>query len=246
MKKNENYITIIIIALLVTVIGISYAWFTHQMGLSTLMTITPPDSIDIVPVDSDGHDATILDMEFQEGDLKTEDGQITIRRPIYVYSSSPAHQLEIVHTTNLNSLNVSIYAATKNENGSFSYDIQKPLTGYYVNREDNSSLAKKENLLNYKVGEGDVVEEHAYPLYWIAGNSGDCQYVADTDECLIKNQVASTKRNEYDPVKQVYKNYYTTYYILEINWQENSKETDLFYIMAQNIAVIEQADGGAQ
>lgn len=245
--RNRKHILIIIIVLFLAVTGISYAWFSNQMGLSTLMTITPPDYINIVPVDSDGNDATMLDLEFQEGDQKNVDtGEITIRRPIYVYSTSPVHQLEIVHTTNLNKLSVSIYAATKNEDGSFTYNTSKPLLGNYANkRNDDPSLAKKENLHNYKVGEGDNVEEHAYPLYWIAGYSGAYEFVADNDEKLITNQVTSIKQNKYDPVKQVYKNYYQTFYYLEITWQENSKETDLFYIMAQNIAVTEQSSEGA-
>lgn len=243
--KNKKYILIIIIVLFLTLTGISYAWFSQQMGLSTLMTIIPPDYIDIVPIGSDGKDATMLDLEFQEGDQKNEEnGEITIRRLIYVYSTSPVHQLEIAHTTNLNKLTVSIYAATENENGSFSYNANNPLTGKFANKKnDDSSLAKEENLHNYK--EGDSVEEHAYPLYWIAGYSGDHEFVADTDEPLIVNKVTSIKLNEYDPVKQVNKNYYKTYYYLEITWQENSKETDLFYIMAQNIAVTEQqVEGG--
>lgn len=249
MKKH---VLIIIIVLFLAVTGMSYAWFSNQMGLSTLMTITPPDSINIVPIDSDGNDATMLDLEFQEGDQKNEEtGEITIRRPIYVYSTSPVHQLEIVHTTNLNKLTVSIYAAMRNEDDSFTYDTSKSLSGDYVNkRNDDPSLAKKENLHNYKVVEGDNVEgdnveAHAYPLYWIADYSGAYEFVADNDKKLITNQVTSIKQNKYDPVKQVYKNYYQTFYYLEITWQENSKETDLFYIMAQNIAVTEQSSEGA-
>lgn len=233
--KNKQ-ILIIVIAVFLVVTGISYAWLVHQAGLATLITITPPDSINIVPVDSDGNDATMLDLEFQEGDDKNEEGEVTIRRPIYVYSSSPVHQLEIVHTTNLNELKVSIYPAIKNEDGSFSYDQARPLSGQYVNRKGGSSLAKEEKLNNYK-GEKDIVESHAYPLYWIAGNSGCAKYVANEDENTIANDVISVLNREHDPIKQVDKNYYRTYYYLEITWLEKSKETDLLYIMAQNIAV---------
>ena len=245
MKKSKIFSFVAIGALfLIVSVGISYAWFSQRAALSTLMNITPPDSINIVPIDSDGGDAVVLDLDFNEafGDEKDDEtGNVTIRRPVYIYSSSPVHQLEIVHTTNLNELKFAIYPATKEADGSFVYDKSNPLSGQYKNQNDSSSLAEQEKLNNYK--DGDSVEVHAYPLYWLADNSGDKDFVIDSDKDKIKIEVSSDREKKYDPAKQVDKFYYKTYYYLEISWQEDSKETDLFYIMAQNIAVTANEEG---
>ena len=39
------------------------------------------------------------------------------------------------------------------------------------------------------------------------------------------------------------RNYYKTQYYLVISWIETGKETDLFYILAQNVAVTEKSEG---
>lgn len=240
-----------VVLLLIASVGISYAWFSQRAALSTLVTIIPPDSIEIIPIDSDGRDATMLDLDFKEGtDTKNEEtGEITIRRPVYIYSTSPVHQLEVVHTTNLNMLEFKIYPATaeKDQNGDIieiDYDKKKYLGVECINpKPDNSSLAKPENLNNYKKGE--IVEAHAYPLYWLAENSGDGRYVSESDKDQIQTHVSSESETKFDPAKQVDKTYYKTYYYIEISWQESTKETDLFYVMAQNIAVtaIEEGSG---
>lgn len=239
MKKEKKLFLVAAVSLLIVVcVGVSYAWFSQRAALATLMNIMPPDDIKIVPVDDKGGDALMLDLDFDAdkyGDVKNEEtGEITIRRPVYIWSTSPIHQLEIVHTTNLNQLSFNIYPATKNEDNSITYDTAKKLTGEYKNKKD-ASLAKEEPLNNYK--NGDNVEAHAYPLYWLAGNSGDEKYVSVADRSQIVTTVTSKSEKQFDPAKQVEKTYYKTYYIIEITWQENSKETDLFYIMAQNCAV---------
>lgn len=237
-KTNKKHsFAVIAVLMIITAVGISLAWFYQHAAMSTLMNIVPPDSISIVPVDGDGKDSSMLDLDFKEGDIKGDDGKITIRRPIYVYSTSPVHQLEIVHTTNMNELRFAIYPAEINQDKkTFRYDKTKKLSGEYKNPDDiNSYLAKDNNLNNYK--KGDIVEAHAYPLYWLAGNSGDERYVVESDQKQIGTKVVSETEKKFDPAKQVDKTYYKTYYIIEISWLEDSKETDLFYVMAQNCAV---------
>lgn len=263
MKTGRKLSLIAAAAVLVLLgAGISYAWFSQRAALSTLMDILPPDSIEIYPVDADGGEMGMLDLDFKEPtegddeiyDEKTTDEEgnttITIRRPVKIYSTSPVHQLEIVHTTNLNMLTFNIYPAiaVKSENDenqivSFSYDKNKLLSGKYKNEtSEGSGQAKEEVLKNYQSTD-DVANTHAYPLYWLAENSGDSHFVDDTDKSKIVTTVTSESENKIDPSKQVEKTYYTTYYILEISWQENSKETDLFYIMARNIDVAEKSEG---
>lgn len=248
MTSGKKHLLIAAVAaILLACGGISYAWFSQRAAMSTLMNILPPDSISIIPIGEDGQAMTMLDLDFKEGiDEKTEENgevTITIRRPVCIESTSPVHQLEVVHTTNLNKLEFKIYPATKNQDNSLTYDTGVSLPGEYKNETAlNPGLAEAENLNNYK--DGNIVEAHAYPLYWLAGNSGDLRYVADKDKGIIVRGVTSDRSKEFDPAKQVEKTYYSTYYYLEISWQENSKETDLFYIMAQNIAVEVKEEGG--
>lgn len=245
MKKKMYLLIVAITSIAIVIVTVSYAWYYQHAALATLMDIVPPDSINIVPIDIDGKDVAMLDLDFNEkyGDIKNDEtGTVTIRRPVYIYSSSPVHQLEVVHTTNLNKLSFKIYPATKNENGSFTYNTGISLSGEYINKNEiNPSLADPASLHNYK--DGDHVEEHAYPLYWLAVNSGHKDFVDKADKDKIVQEVSSKRETKFDPAKQVNKTYYTTYYYLEISWQENSKDTDLFYIMAQNIAVTAEEEG---
>lgn len=249
MKKIKYLWPLVsVIAVLLTTAGITYAWFAHSASLVTLLEIQPPDAITITPVGNDGTELTALDLDFKDGvdeKVTAEDGTttITIRRPVRIKSTSPVHQLEVVHTTNLNKLEFKIYPVT-DEGGHFS-DRGTPLKGSYINPDpDNSKLAKPENLNNYR--DEHKVEAHAYPLYWLAASCGDPDFVDNADKPKIKIEVSSVPSTEFDAAKQCDVDYYSTYYILEISWQETTKETDLFYILAQNIAVtpVSSGEGG--
>lgn len=240
MKKIKYLWPLVsVIAVLLTTVGVTYAWFAHSASLVTLLEIQSPDTITITPVGEDGTELAALDLDFKEGvDSKKEDGTITILRPVRIKSTSPVHQLEVVHTTNLNKLEFKIYPATISEEG-FDDALGENLSGRFINpNSSDSHLAEKENLNNYK--EGDSVEAHAYPLYWLADCCGDKRYVQEE----IAIEVSSKKSTEFDAAKQCDVDYYSTYYILEISWQETTKETDLFYILAQNIAVTPADEGG--
>ena len=215
-NKNMIWLLILVLATLLSAVGLTYAWMAQRASMTTLLTITPPDTITIIPTKKDGSPMTELDLDYDEkSDQKDDDGTIHIYRPVCIKSTEPIHQLEIVHTTNLNDLDFKIYPAKKTTG-----EIQQSgsaLSGEYKNKDETQTakLAKEEVLENYKALE-DVADTHAYPLYWIAL---DCQ--ADT----------TTPETGADG-----KTYYNTYYILEISWNETTKETDLFYIMAQNVA----------
>lgn len=248
MKKKKVFILItIIVSLAILVITVSFAWYYQYAGLATLLDIVPPDSIKIVPVNDQGGDVEMLDLDYNEiyGDKKDSvTKKVTIYRPLYVSSTSPVHQLEIVHTTNLKGLTFDLYWTdgtkyTKIENA---LKNENKITGSYQNPlSSNSSLANPANLNNYK--DGDSVEEHAYPLYWLANTVGDKDYVATDNYGKVSIEVTSTKEKKYDPAKQMDRNYYKTQYYLVISWIETGKETDLFYILAQNVAVTEKSEG---
>lgn len=230
-KFKRRWILLSSIILLVILVGGSYAWFMQNAAMTTLLAIAKPDTITIS--DPDGSDMTELDLDYREGtgDTKDEDGTIHIFRPLCIKSTSPVHQMEIVHTTNLQSLKFNIYPATKNDKNdtSFTFDKNVFISGKYVNQ--NASGSANEEILENYVSTGDVADTHAYPLYWIAVN------------CAIKNsckngwqEVTSYPKEEFDVVTKTEKTFYYTYYYLEISWKETTKETDLFYIMARNIS----------
>lgn len=218
MQKEKRRMMWVVLAVLVTLlsaVGLTYAWMAQRASMTTLLTITPPDTITIIPTRKDGSPMTELDLDYDEkSDQKDDDGTIHIYRPVCIKSTEPVHQLEIVHTTNLNDLDFKIYPAKKNDSG-ISYNPEQYLSGAYKNQDGTAKLAKEEALENYS-STADVADRNAYPLYWV---TGDC----DAD---LQNQEtgADGKTN------------YNTYYILEISWKVETKETDLFYIMAQNVA----------
>lgn len=228
-KSKVRWLVISSIVLLAILVGGSYAWFMQDASMATLLSIAKPDTITIS--DPDGSDMTELDLDYREGteDKKDPDGTIHIFRPLCIKSTSPIHQLEIVHTTNLQSLKFNIYPVTKN-NDTFEFDKNVSVSGGYVNKNE-SGLAKVETLENY-ANTNEVADIHAYPLYWVFVNcvkkdqeyNGNCQ------------RVTSYPKEEFDVVTKTEKTFYYTYYYLEISWKEETKETDLFYIMARNIS----------
>ena len=125
-----------------------------------------------------------------------------------------------------------IYPAKKTENnGDVAIkSLGSKLSGAYKNQDGTARLAKQEVLENYDATT-DVAERNAYPLYWIGVNC------AIPSKCQSGwQEVTSYIELGIDPKTNQPIDYYCTYYILEIIWKETAKETDLFYIMAQNVA----------
>lgn len=229
-----------VIALLFVVTGITYAWFAHSAAMSTLIDIVPPDTITIVPIsEKDGSEMIQLDLDYHEGtyDSKEENGTIHILRPICIKSTNPIHRLEIAHTTNLNNLKFHIYPAEQKDEQEgikkITYDSNIKLSGDYINKKDDSSgLAKEEILKNYNAT-AEVADTHAYPLYWLANKNcaTEGQGYSESEYQIVKSE----SQQEFDPKTKKETDFYYTYYYLEISWLESTKETDLFYIMAQNV-----------
>lgn len=252
MKKLRLYGLMLCAAALVLVTaGASYAWFFRNASLDSLMSVLPPDTILIIPVTKDGVKMEELDLDFHEdrGDYKDENDVIHVLRPVCVKSSNPKHLLQVVHTTNLKALNFSIYPATVTKDP---FTLTKDATALSVepqniltqqsntgsNPETSGQTMVSERLAipqsvngNYK--SGDQVEAHAYPLYWTATKNSNCEIAQDDEN---NKRVSSYKNEEPDPITGEKKWFYYTYYYLEINWKEETKETDLFYIMAHNVA----------
>lgn len=238
MSSMNKKIVTVILSLAISFLllgGLTYAWMYRRAAMSTLLKIQPPDTIAIIPTTDDGSELTMLDLDFHENSSdKNEDGIVTIYRPVCIRSSEPVHRLEIVHTTNLNDLSFNIYLAQKtiDSNNDVLITANKTiLSGEYKNETtEGSKLAKQEVLENYG-STSDVADVHAYPLYWIAVNCVTDGVLSDSE--ITENWQKVTSVQEIGADQKIN---YNTYYILEISWKETSKETDLFYVMAQNVA----------
>ena len=225
-KVKIKWLLVSAIVLLASLTGITYAWFRQDAAMTTLLSIEKPDTITIT--DADGSEMTELNLDYREGnDKRDSDGTIHIFRPVCIKSTNENHQLEIVHTTNLSSLEFRIYPVEPNT--VFDSDHPGiPLNGSYANSKDGAEkMAKEETLQNYSGT--DVINAYAYPLYWLA-------QVCSNNNIEGYRQVFSEERTEFDVLTKSYKTFYYTYYYLEISWKETTKETDLFYVMARNVS----------
>lgn len=232
MKTGRKlWLLFAVLAAILTGVGVSYGWFSQNAGMSTLVNILPPDDISIIPINGTSASEMIdLDLDFHEewGDTKDADNRFHIARYVCVKSTNPIHRLEVVRTTNLNELSFRVFLTKLTDNGFTDPENPDPnypdweLTGDYVN-DPSPELDDPDN---YR--DGDTVEPHAYGKYWI--QNGDISQNQNYGNYQVKNI-------ESDPVHaKDEQTFYYTYYRLEIEWSEETKETDLFYIIAQNIA----------
>lgn len=215
------------------IVAISVAWFTSNSNIATLVDISSPSIISIKG--AHGQEMMEFDLSYTDAD-KDENGKVTIRRVVSVCNDSALHRLEIVHTTNMKGLNFNIYKATEVEDddpsygglvytGSiykYSYDTDSPLAGSYININSSGDYRYANgtmHMINYDEYPSDKVQIHAEPVYWLA--SGNLQ---------------SETKNTYgdDPILAAIDSKYVTYYVIEISWTEQTKETDIFYLLAQN------------
>lgn len=220
-------LAVVVVVSLALIIGLTYAWFFKQANLATLVTVAPPSKISVLG--PHGQNLTELDLSYTDDEVTTDgDGtkKVTIRRVISVKNTGEDHKLEIVHTTNMKGLTFQLYAATENgsdesaENGSgaitdggyrYTY-FTAPVEGSYINpaqpTNDNGYKYADKTKHTNNYGTYETVQTHAEPLYWVVN---DAQQASgkEGEECL-------------------------TYYVLEISWTETDKETDIFYVLAQN------------
>lgn len=218
--------TVVVLALL---LAISYAWFTNEADMATLIEVNSPSQVSVLG--PHGQDMESIDMSYTDSD---KDGdRVTIRRVISVSNSADSHQLEIAHTTNLRNLTFTLYKATElgkadSDTGTetrdantvvdkgykYTYSDADKINGSYINLKDKSGNYKFADETKHSVNfDTNNVQAHAEPIYWLS--SGDL-----TSDANNGNENVKTKN--------------LTYYVVEISWDETTKETDIFYIFAQN------------
>ena len=221
------------VILILLIIGLSRAWFVSQANIETLITVVPPDQLSIRG--EHGEALTSLDLSYDK-DEATDNGDgtktVNITRVISVCSNQPNHRLEIVHTTNLKGLKFNVYSATEKTDGdkyTYDYSTDSPLGGKYINGQGAEGATygfanKKKHSQNFSTDTGttyDNVQVHAEPLYWKVINPSPQE---GKDEDVFAGQ-----RNTDDAINRDYVNYY----VLKISWTEDTKESDLFYVLAK-------------
>lgn len=224
-KKKLYYSIIAILITAALIAGFSYAWFYNKTDMATLMEIKPPSNIAILG--PNGKEMTSLELNYTNADK--QGNTVTVRRVICVQSeiSVNNYELEIVHTTNLKGLTFNLYpvntkgdhSVTEDES-TYNYNINDKISGAYLNQDNSDTTAKEykyanneKHHLNY--GDYSKVQSHAEPLYWKVNDKL-------SPDININNQV--TIEN---------KKYNRTFYVCEVTWTETTKETDIFYILAQ-------------
>ncbi len=220
--------------LILLIIGLSRAWFVSQANIETLITVVPPDQLSIRG--EHGEALTSLDLSYNK-DEATDNGDgtktVNITRVISVCSNQPNHRLEIVHTTNLKGLKFSVYSATEeSKEGKYIYTNKTLLKGKYINgtgaADKSYGLANKDKHAQNFTTDAETgetygnVQAHAEPLYWKVINPSP-QEGKDEDVFAGKQNTDTGAINRG----------YVNYYVLEISWTEDTKESDLFYVLAK-------------
>lgn len=222
-KKKLRYTLMSVVLIAALIAGLTYAWFFNQSNMATLLAIKSPS--DIFILGPDGSEMSSIDLDYSPDDKVGN--TVTVRRVFCVENAEAAHRLEIVHTTNMKGLEFKLYkvsadgAESVTEDGILYKYNKTPLNGSYINRQPtsenndykyaNDSYHDK----NYATYDKDKVQTHAEPIYWLA--DGD----------LTSDISADTTVNGKD--------FHRTYYVCEVSWTETTKETDVFYILAENV-----------
>lgn len=219
-KEKRQYTYLIVVILLALMLGVvTYAWFFYRNSMITMAPVIHPGSIAITGPDGSVMDA--FDLSYSDDEIKTEaDGtkRVTIKRKFCVKSTAEKYKLEIVHTTNMKGL---VFSLAREDNSS------QPLVGKYLNLERRTPEGT--DPLQYNYANGDMhglnfdgysnVQDHAEPLYWKVNGE-------------LSSDKTSTVTESFSGEKVTY---YLTKYVLSITWIEENKETDLFYILAENV-----------
>lgn len=242
-KKKVTVITIVMTGLLI-IIGLTLAWFYLHQKAATLTRIAPPGKIIISGVH--GRKLDQIDLSYNNENVG-DDHQVTVRNVICIDSASEDITLKLAHTTNVENLSLSIYPAEERKNqpgenvtyvkgndaGTDYYYMYDSGIGYTTKKEANSASGVKKmqclngdddekqalqsgDFHNKTYGEKETrVQNQAEPLYW---------------ESMEKYKLRLN--SEKDPNSHIkYKHY--DYFVLEANWTEQNKETDIVYVVAE-------------
>lgn len=241
-RKKVAIISSIVAGLLI-IIGITFAWFYQHQKAVSLTQIAPPGKIIISGVH--GSELDQIDLSYNSGDVD-ENGKVTVRNVICVDSEAKDVRLKLAHTTNVENLSLRIYPASEvdsqpqnteeyvkgSDSGKDYYYIFDSKTGYTTKEpagdkmqlmtclnadENDKELAKQDGDYHNKTyGANEKrVQKQAEPLYW----TSESKYTLPLDSKSTQNE--HIKYAHYG------------YFVLEASWTEKEKETDIVYVTAE-------------
>lgn len=240
-KKKLLWLSAASVVVVALIIGLSYAWFFNQSDMATLIPIKTPSDISILG--PGGSEIASLDLNYTDDDITVDETtgkkKVTIKRVFCVQTQAMYHRLEIVHTTNMEGLTFKLYPVISEgtesvTDGGIEYTYSSTaIEGRYINQGTSNGEYKYANKVKHDInyGEYTYVQSHAEPLYWLANEKLEAR---TADQETWKSTVTIDN-----------KPYNRTYYVLEISWTETTKETDIFYILAED-ASDEQQSSTAQ
>lgn len=213
-RKKRAILAVIAAALALLVIPV-FAWLYMQRSMETITKVNMPYALLIGAGDA----KPIQQLELSNIDVSGTQKYKEVVFCVYSEKQSKSYYLQLAHTTNIG-FKYEIYKASRPEADAPTGDVVSylgkqyikgnPLTGNYLNKDENSGNATN-TYHNTTYGEYSNVQKSAEPLYW------------------------KTTSQETLPAKKDDTTYYVNYYILRISWDENvqnNKETDMIYLMA--------------
>lgn len=227
---------VILILLSVAILGFTggtLAWFRYLQQLNTVALVQIPSRITLSGANRS--ELQRISLELTPDDEITGEGKVTIRR-VFCIESTADFRLEVVHTTNIEGMDIKIYpvkatnsdlqsGTVKGTDGVNTYYYtpeENFLEGSYLNKVENQYLAiQKDNdgtLNGENYVEGDTVQKNAEPLYW---RTGPVQKYDD--------QEYSKEDTTDDGIKMCYR-----YYVMELSWDTTDQETDMVYLLASH------------
>lgn len=222
----------VVVALILTISALVLpvrAWLYSQRSMQTVTMVNEPEALKV----GEGNMAAISELNLGQIDVSKNQQYKDVVFCVYGKDKC-SYQIQLAHTTNIG-FTYTIYKATlDNENGTIpdnsgnnKFNQGDKLNGSYLNKTESGIANDNYHAQTYP-GSGDSpsynnVQKNAEPLYWKTGNP---EWLPD------------------DPVSGGYR---VNYYILRVSWKDNSsiqntKETDMVYLMAKKTGGSEQGE----
>ena len=226
--KRKTF-TFVMLILIVLAIAVGYAWFAYKHKLASLTRVNSPGEVSIAGVH--GGEMNGIDLSYENENVSS-DKIVTVQNVICIRSNSNKVRLEVAHTQNVEGLVLKLYPAIEKttypgENTSYICKKYKDKNYYYLyntndgfSTDSNSGLnlfeQNKDKGKAYTYGDNEErVQSLAVPIYWESKDYVNLDSTSNTDNTNLMNY-----------------NYYK-YFIVEANWKEKDKETDIVYVMAK-------------
>lgn len=228
-KRKRLMALLSLLAVIAIIICLTFGWFVAGQSASTVGKVQEPKQLRVL-----GPNATAIeqiDMSYTSDNVD-QGGKVTLYRPFCVKSDGGPFELQLANTTNISGLSIEVYRVSVGKTGSETVSgtvfgqpyywtaTGKPIEFTFINRDSNSDIAttplnsKDPTFGDYAGKEGSGgIQANAAPLYRYALFGGTSNNKLDEKEDGSSADV--------------------TNFILELQWEESQKETDVLYLIAR-------------